>query len=125
MNEKTRRNSVLPESDRLPLPLSPRASTVPTERQLQLQAQEEELLSRIADSTRTVAELSTSATGGDGTTHVGNSMQTLLGDALRDIERLREEIAWLREQRESDWARGSTDVLPPPYHSGRLSEVVS
>ena len=123
IDEKTHRNSALPDSDRLPLPPSSRASTVPTDRQLQLQAQEKELLNRIADSTRTVAELSTSASG-DGTTRAGNPMQTLLGDALRDIERLKEEMAWLREQRESDWARGSTDVLPPPYHSERSSDVV-
>ena len=79
-------------------------------------------MSRISDSTRTVVELSTSATGGDGT---GNTAQTSLGDALRDIERLKEEMACLREQRDSDWVRGSTDVLPPPYHSERLSDVVS
>ena len=123
INEKTHRDSALPDSDRLPLPPSPRASTVPTERQLQLQAQEKELLGRIADSTRTVAELSTSASG-DGTTQAGNPMQMLHSDTLRDIEKLKEEVAWLRAQRESDWARGSTDVFPPPYHSEMLSDVV-
>ena len=53
-------------------------------------------------------EFSTSASG-DGATREGNPMQTLLGDALRDIERLKEEIAWLRS-RESRIGQGDLQM---------------
>lgn len=41
---------------------------------------------------------------------------TQLDDAKADIERLRAENEWLRNQQASDWALGLTDALPPSYH---------
>ncbi|KAJ7585136.1 hypothetical protein C8J56DRAFT_1166296 [Mycena floridula] len=68
-------------------------TSTPTVRQRQLQHQEQTVLNRFAE------------------------LESALGASSAEVDRLREEVQWLRTQQNSDWALGLVDGPPPSYSS--------
>ncbi|KAJ7574664.1 hypothetical protein C8J56DRAFT_978850 [Mycena floridula] len=86
--------------DQRQLPPSPTVSEAPTPRQQHLRAQSQNITAKITELEGLVPRLH---------------------DAEAEIARLRAENQWLRDQEQSDWARGLTDSPPPSYREPSIA----
>jgi flagellar capping protein FliD len=87
------------------------SSTTTTARQQSLQEQEQASASQLAS-------LEASIDSAEWVSRAEYNAQ--YNTMAAEMNRLRAEVAWLRDAQESDWALGLSDEVPPPYSHTRV-----